>query len=330
MRFHISPAWCGQDIKEPLITMASLSIHSLFCHFFSWMSLFQYTEGSRPNPMKNLIQSMPRLAALVMDRCVTRSDHPRSDPEYSVTFNFTLLVNQGKEDGGSRRKEERFFGPATMVECERERLLMHPLSQALLQWKWSTLGKPLFWLNFLTYISFVTLLTIFAVTERVKQRLLSPDASNATEEDEKIFKFRTRFSTGTPIVIVIFICIHMIKELYQITVQKWRYFTHFTNYTEWCCYLAALCFVAPYLKGENIFQKTMALWPLATTVILLSYTTLILFLRRFTYFGIYILMFIEVTKTLFRVLNIFIPMIFAFSLAFFLLLKEQVSEPKDS
>ena len=270
---------------------------------------------------------MPRLAELVMDRCVTRSDHPRSHPEYSVTFNFSLLEHQGKEDGGSRRKGERFFGPATMVECERERLLTHPLSQALLQWKWSTLGKPLFWLNFLTYISFVTLLTIFVVTERMKQRLLSPYSSNATEEDDKIFKFRTTFSTGTPFVIVIFICIHMIKELYQITVQKWRYFTHFTNYTEWCCYFTALCYVAPYLRGENIFRKTMALWPLATTVILLSYTSLILFLRRFTYFGVYILMFIEVTKTLFRVLNIFIPMIFAFSLAFFLMLKEQVSEP---
>ena len=289
------------------------------------MNILQYTADRGVNPMKNLIQSMPRLAELVMDRCVTRSDHSRGDPEYSVTFDFSLLVIQGKEDGGPRQGE-RFFAPATMVECERERLLTHPLSQALLQWKWSTLGKPLFWLNFLTYISFVTLLTIFVVTERGKQRLLPPGASNATEEDDKIFNFRTKFSTGTPILIVIFICIHMIKELYQITVQKWRYFTHFTNYTEWCCYLAALCYVAPYLKGENIFQKTMALWPLATTVILLSYTNLILFLRRFTYFGIYILMFIEVTKTLFRVLNIFIPMIFAFSLAFFLLLKEQVSE----
>lgn len=288
--------------------------------------MFQHTVSRGANPMKNLIQSMPRLAKLVMDRCMTRSDHPRGDPEYSVTFDFSLLAYQGKEDGGTCQGE-RFFGPATMVEWERERLLTHPLSQALLQWKWSTMGKPLFWLNFLTYIAFVSLVTIFAVTERMKQRLLPPGASNATDEDDKIFTFRTRFSTGVPIMIVIFICIHIIKELYQITVQKWRYFTHFTNYTEWCCYLTALCYVAPYLKGENIFQKTMALWPLATIVILLSYTTLILFLRRFAYFGIYISMFIEVTKTLFRVLNIFIPMIFAFSLAFFLLLKEQVGEP---
>ncbi|KAJ7387700.1 Transient receptor putative cation channel sub A member 1 [Desmophyllum pertusum] len=116
----------------------------------------------------------------------------------------------------------------------------------------------------------------------------------------------------------------MVKELYQITVQKWRYFTHFTNYIEWCCYISALFYVSSYLEGQNIFKRSMALWPLATTVILLSYTSLILFLRRFTYSGIYISMFIEVTKTLFKVLIIFTPIIFAFSLAFFLLLKEQV------
>lgn len=277
--------------------------------------------------MKNLIQSMPRLAEMVMDRCVTKSVHPRGDPEYCVTFDFSLLACQGDKEDASTCQGGRFFGPATMVESERERLLMHPLSQALLQWKWVTMGKPLFWLNFLTYFAFVVLVTTFAVTEREKQRLLSPDASNSTEEDDKIFTWKTNFSTGTPVLIVIFICIHMVKELYQITVQKWRYFTHFTNYIEWCCYISALFYVSSYLEGQNIFKRSMALWPLATTVILLSYTSLILFLRRFTYSGIYISMFIEVTKTLFKVLIIFTPIIFAFSLAFFLLLKEQVGIP---
>ena len=274
--------------------------------------------------MKNLIRSMPKLAEMVMDRCVTCSAHPPGDPEYSVTFDFSLIACQGDKGDASTREGWRFFGPATMVEFERETLLMHPLSQALLQWKWTTMGKPLFWLNFLSYFAFVLLVTTFAVTERQKQRLLSPSALNATDEDDKIFVRRTRFSNAVPILIVIFICIHIIKELYQIGIQKWRYFTHFTNYIEWCCYITAFCYVAPYLKGQNIFKDSMALWPLATTVIFLSYTSLILFLRSFTHFGIYISMFIEVTKTLFKVLVIFIPMIFAFSLAFFLLLKEQV------
>ncbi|KAL9979953.1 hypothetical protein ACROYT_G008476 [Oculina patagonica] len=284
-----------------------------------WMSFFQYTVDSGASPMENLIQSMPKLAEMVMDRCVTYSDHPRGDPEYSVTFDFRLIADQGdKED-----KRRRFFAPATMVEFERESLLMHPLTQALLQWKWSTLGRPLFWLNFLTYFAFVLLVTTFAITERQKQRVLSPSALNATDEDDKIFRHKTTFSTGVPFLIVIFICIHMIKELYQISIQKWRYFTHFTNYIEWSCYITAFFYVVPYLEGRNIFSESMALWPLATIVIFLSYTSLILFLRGFAHFGIYISMFIEVTKSLFKVLVIFIPMIFAFSLAFFLLLKEQ-------
>ena len=275
--------------------------------------------------MKNLIQSMPKLAEMVMDKCVIISDLPPGDPKYSLTFDFSLIEGQSDKKGASTGTGQRFFGPATMVESERERLLMHPLTQALLRWKWNTMGKPLFWLNFLTYFAFVLLVTTFAVTERQKQRVVSPSALNATDEDDKIFRFKTSFSTGVPILIVIFVCIHMIKELYQISIQKWRYFTHFTNYIEWCCYIAALCYVASYLTGRNIFGSYMALWPLATTVIFLSYTSLILFLRKFTYFGIYISMFIEVTKSLLKVLIIFIPMIFAFSLAFFLLLKEQVS-----
>lgn len=269
--------------------------------------------------MKNLIKSMPRLAEVVMNKCVKYSDLPRDDPEYSVSFDFSLLAAPRDKEDPNTAGGPRFFGPSTMVEFERERLLMHPLSQALLQWKWITMGKPLYWLNFFTYFAFVALLTLFVVTERDLEILRDENGY------QKVFRFRTKFSTGVPIMILIFIFLHMIKELYQITVQKWRYFTHLTNYTEWCCYITALCFVSPYIKGESIFRDSAAMWPLATIVILLSYTTLILFLRRFGNFGVYISMFLEVTRTLFKVLIIFIPVIFAFALSFFLLLKEQVS-----
>ena len=274
--------------------------------------------------MESLIQSMPKLAEDVMSRCVTYSDLPRHDPEYSVTLDFSLLACDGESGVAGKPGGKSFFGPATMVESEREGLLMHPLSQALLQWRWITLGMPLFWGNFLTYLAFVCLLTVFTVTERKKQLVLSSNSANSTYQDQKIFRFRSTFSTGAPVVIVIFICIHMIKELYQITVQKWRYFTHFTNLTDWTCYITALTYVASYIMGENIFSQSMALWPLASLVILLSYINLMLFLRRFSYFGIYISMFFEVTRTFLRVLFIFTPIIVSFSLAFFLLLKEQV------
>lgn len=291
---------------------------------FRWKNILQYKAERGVNPVKNLIQSMPRLAEKVMSRCITYSDLPRHDPEYTATFDFSLLECDGESEFQGKPEGRRFFGPETMVESEREALLMHPLSQALLQWKWLTLGMPLFWANFLTYLFFVGLLTAFAVSEREKQRVLSPDSVDSTLEDDKIFRNKSTFSTGVPVMIVIFICLHMVKELYQITVQQWRYFTHFTNLTEWCCYITGLCYVAPYILEQNIFSRSMALWPLASTVTLLSYLNVILFLRRFSFFGLYVSMFFEVTRTFIRVLFIFTPVIFSFSLVFFLLLKEQV------
>ena len=261
--------------------------------------------------MKSLIQTMPKVAEKVMNKCITFSDLLQCDPEYSVTFDFSLLAPyDGDSEGTNKSGENRFFGPAVMVESEREDLLSHPLSQALLRWKWTTVGQPLFWCNFLTHLAFVCLFTAFTVTER----------ENASNEDDKMFTF----STGTPVVIVIFICIHMLKEIYQMTIQQWRYFTHFTNLIDWCCYITALLYLMPYVLEKNIFWASKALWPLACIAILLSYLSLVLFLRRFTYFGLYVSMFLEVTKTFVRVVFVFTPIVISFSLVFFLLLEERV------
>ena len=287
---------------------------------FRWKDILQYRSDREFNPMKSLIQTMPKVAEGVMNKCITFSDLPRCDPEYSVTFDFSLLApfDGDSTEDTNKSGENPFFGPPVMVEWEREGLLTHPLSQALLQWKWMTVGLPLFWCNFLTYLAFVSLFTAFTVTEREKQLVHSEQSANASDEDDKMFSNKSKFSTWTPVVIVIFICIHMLKEIYQMTTQRWRYFTHFTNLIEWCCYITALLYLTPY------FSETKASWPLASIVILLSYFSLVLFLRRFTFFGLYVCMFLEVTKTFARVVFVFTPMIVSFSLGFFLLLKEEV------
>lgn len=290
---------------------------------FRWKDILQCKPFHGLNPMRSLIQTMPKLAEEVMNRCVSLSDLPRHHPDYFKEFDFSLLSSCDAESGDDS-KSFNFFGPAVMVEWERETLLMHPLTQALLQWKWRTVGMPLFWVNFLSYLAFVCLFTAFATIERGQQLLRKPGSTPPDDEDHKIFRNKNSFSIAIPVIIAIFIIIHMMKELYQISVQRWRYLTHFTNFVEWTCYLSALCFVAPYFSGRNVFSESMALWPLASLVTLLSYLSLVLFLRRSVYFGIYISMFFEVTKTFLRVVVIFTPIIFAFSLAFFLLLKEQV------
>ena len=185
------------------------------------------------NPMRSLIQTMPKLAEEVMNRCVSLSYLPQHHPDYSEEFDFSLLASCDVENEDDS-KSFSFFGPTVMVEWERETLLMHPLTQALLQWKWRTVGMPLFWINFL---AFVCPFTAFTATVKGKQLIRAPSSTLPDEEDHKIFQKKDSFSVAIPVIIAIFIIIHMMKELYQITVQRWRYLIHFTNSVEWTYYL---------------------------------------------------------------------------------------------
>ena len=62
------------------------------CLIFRWKDILQYRSDRGFNPMKSLIQTMPKVAEEVMNKCITFSDLPRRDPEYSVTFDFSLLA----------------------------------------------------------------------------------------------------------------------------------------------------------------------------------------------------------------------------------------------
>lgn len=57
----------------------------------------------------------------------------------------------------------------------------------------------------------------------------------------------------------------------------------------------------------------------------LGFTNLILFLRVLSRVGLYVNMYLEVVKTLIKVMSLFVIFILAFSLVFYILFKEEVS-----
>ena len=255
---------------------------------------------------------------------MTYSEHDPSDPNFSASFDFRLLdPGPDEETTGS---EEKFFGPTTMVQHNRETLLLHPLTHALLRWKWVILGKGVYYLNLLIYLIFVSLVTTFVVNSRSRVRIFL----NATEEanqDHKLFNNANRghFSLSVPILVVIFAIAQMIKELYQIYLQRLKYFKQASNLLDWLVYVWALFFMIPFISQKSHFNVGAVLWPSGAGLVLLSFANLISSLRRFGFFGIYIAMFLEVIKTALRVLLVFSLFIIGFAIAFFILFKEQVS-----
>ena len=275
-----------------------------------------------------LVENFPEAAEVVLNQCVRCSDHLNpADPDYAVTYDFKHLDPGPDADMSSGR----FSTVQMMIKHKRERLLLHPLTLKFNERKWQRLGRYVFLFDFVTYLLLMVLFTVFIVYDRTGQTFSEPlkqQPSNFYYDDDDPFK-------GTiPFLILTFSLLHIGKELFQIYVQRWSYFKDLSNYLNWTLYITAALFMVPYVTSQDVLNKilvfagtkySLVLWNIGVIAIFLCYTNMMLFLRRYRLFGTYISMYIEVTKTVFQVMVVFIFLVLGFALAFYVLFKEQVS-----
>ena len=294
------------------------------CLFTRWReALTSPTTRDKTRPMERLIEHFPDAAHVVMDRCIQRSVSERS-----IKYDFTIL-DPGPDDQ-SETNGKRFLGLSTMVEHKQQILLTHPLSRKLLLVKWRKFGWLVYGGNMALYAVFLLFLTIFVLTEREKVTFPDSKKKNNPEEfelEDDFFVEKTAFNKAVPHIVIIFTTVHLAKEVYQIYTQRLRYFTEWSNYLEWTLYITAFLFVLPYIvEDTNLRQDFEIYWQMGTFSIFFAYVNAILIIEPLKYVGLYVTMFIEVMKTVLKVLTLFIMFTVAFSMAFFILLKEQVSE----
>ena len=274
------------------------------------MEIMEHKDKKGLTPMKLLIKHFPESAQLVMDYCIDRSETESSDdPNFTVTCNLRFLDPSPTDT--TYLRESRFFGPSTMVKHERRELLEHPLTQVLLNKKWSSFGRLVFYFNFMFYFVFVVTFTAFLIRF----------TRNSDKGLEDFFMY--------PIVFLL-ISVRFIKEVIAIVVQRLQYFTTLGNLTEWLLYSTTFSFITLLLIFDLIFSSVrlnlypQLIWVLGAISIFLYYANLVLVLRRLSLVGIYVTMFIEVTKSVLKVLLIFFVLFFGFSMVFYVLLKSEV------
>ncbi|RUS83848.1 hypothetical protein EGW08_008389 [Elysia chlorotica] len=86
-------------------------------------------------------------------------------------------------------------------------------------------------------------------------------------------------------------------------------------YLELGTYCSALYFAFPFLLGYSTHTQ----WEAASIAIFMSWFNFLVLCQRFQMFGLYIVMYMEIMKTLLQILFIFLVLIIAFGLAFFIL-----------
>lgn len=274
--------------------------------------MLQCSPGVGVHPMRKLIEKLPDVAEVVLDKCITYSPHPPSHDEFSVTFNLVHL--DPEPDCHS------YFGPACMAKDRREKLLNHSVTQALLRWKWLILGKCVSLINCVVMATYVILFSYLFVEERNKINFSLTSSEKAANGDVKI---NSSFELTVAYVLLAFLIVQLIKEVIQIIWQRFSYFRDITNLSELVMYVLVWIFILPHMT-ERIIYSTQTQWIAGILGLLLSYINFTLSLRRFGGLGLYVTMYVEVLYTFLKVMSTFTIALIGFTLVFYALLKEQV------
>lgn len=145
------------------------------------------------------------------------------------------------------------------------------------------------------------------------------------------------------VAILVYNCICVVREAYNVKQQKWHYLVDPSNLVSWILYISSTMTVLPWVFTSNCSVQVCCLlsgrfwenkirvsklivfifqFSAASITIFLAWFELLLLLQRFDQVGIYVVMFLEILQTLIKVLMLFSILIIAFGLAFHILLSK--------
>ncbi|KAM4606588.1 transient receptor potential cation channel subfamily A member 1b [Polymixia lowei] len=283
--------------------------------------LFNYGSGQRC-PVMDMIEFLPASYKYLLDHCVKESDDDPNSPEYNIEYNFQWLQAPIALKKYSKTDKTLMIQPLAalnaMVQYNRIELLTHPVCQKYLRMKWLAYGSKAHVLNMCLYLLGLLPLTHLIVT-------LRPSLNTTDTGDHEVVMVPVALTKQS---IVSFFCMVMVlvmnvyaivKEVVQISQQRWNYFKDVSNLSDWIAAIFTLLFVIPlFLSVEDSLH-----WQAGAVAVFQSWIGFLLYLQRFEHFGIYVVMFGEILKTLVRIVLLFLFLMLAFGMAFYALMLNQ-------
>uniref|UniRef100_A0AAZ3R5Q2 Transient receptor potential cation channel, subfamily A, member 1b n=1 Tax=Oncorhynchus tshawytscha TaxID=74940 RepID=A0AAZ3R5Q2_ONCTS len=218
------------------------------------------------------------------------------DSDRSIDYNFQwlqapiALTKHAKADKGLKIQPLATLN--AMVKYNRIELLSHPVCKKYLEMKWVAYGSAAHLLNLFVYLLGLLPLTHLIVSLRPSLDYTGPD--NTTAVTMSPISFREVLYTNTG-------CMDPF------------------NYQDWTVAIFSLLFVIPL----NFNVEGSWYWQAGAMAVFQSWISFLFYLQRFEHFGIYVVMFNEIAKTLWKILLLFFFLMLAFALVFHALMLNQ-------
>ncbi|XP_065897290.1 transient receptor potential cation channel subfamily A member 1-like [Dysidea avara] len=311
-----------------------------------WEECLQLVSPNLPSPMLSLVERLPDVARVVLDCCLTTSSLHAEHCDYWVRYDFQFLVERFSNMRMGNRVESiesklydnvSMKGPRREIVSDQKRnplailrsmlhyrrlvCLTHPVLVQFLKYKWQLYGKKFLFFRLLLALLLVVLLSAYIGSSTPPRHfptdINADDAYNFTALEGKTA------SKGLRIAILL---------LCSLEAVSWTISIY--------CFVklrAAIAQILPVILFGTSSIVTMYIfllpsdpvWEAGVISIITTWLYFICMVQFYEGIGIYVIMLLEVTYSLLRVIIFAVLIFVAFGLALFVLIGEisQYSTP---
>ncbi|XP_061522352.1 transient receptor potential cation channel subfamily A member 1b [Phycodurus eques] len=276
--------------------------------------------GSQRCPITDMIEYLPETYKHLLDCSVRESEDDHNCPAYHIEYDFRWLQAplEMQKKGDKSTRVQPLAALNAMVKYNRLGLLNHPICKKYLSMKWVAYGSKAHILNMFMYLLGLLPLTHLIVALR--------PTMNITETGEhKIpmvpvsFAEQSVFLSFCMVMVLVMSVYSIVKEVLQMIQQRWNYLKDYSNQADWFSAVTSLLFIIPLMLNASGSWY----WQAGAMAVLNSWFGFLLYLQRFEGIGIYVVMFGEICRTLYRIVLLFFFLLLAFALTFHALLLNQ-------
>ncbi|KAM9774909.1 transient receptor potential cation channel subfamily A member 1b [Syngnathus typhle] len=276
--------------------------------------------GSQRCAIMDMIEYLPETYKHLLDCSVRESEDDHNSPEFHIEYDFRWLQAplEMQKTGDKSNRPQPLAALNAMVKYNQLGLLNHPVSKKYLSMKWVAYGSKAHILNMFMYLLGLLPLTHLIVTLR--------PSVNITETGERkitmvpvSFTEQSLFLSFCMVMVLVMNIYSILKEVLQMIQQRWDYLKDYSNQADWFSAINSLLFVIPLMLNTSGSWY----WQAGALAVSSSWFAFLLYLQRFEHIGIFVVMFGEICRTLFRTVLLFFYLLLAFALAFYVLLLDQ-------
>ena len=311
-----------------------------------WEECLQLISPNRPSPMLSLVERLPDVARVVLDRSLTSSSLNAEHSDYWIRYDFQFLMERFAHRHMGHRVESiesklydniSMKGPQRVIVSDQKRnplailrsmlhyrrlvCLTHPVLVQFLRYKWQLYGKKFLLFRLFLALLLVILLSVY-IGQSTPPRHFPTDVKAADTSNFNASEAKTA-SKGLRIAILL-VC--------SLEALTWTLsFFFFVKLR------AAIAQIVPVVLFGTISIVTIyvfllpsdPVWEAGVVSIITTWLYFICLVQFYEGIGIYVIMLLEVTYSLLKVIIFAVLIFVAFGLALFVLIGEmsQYSTP---